>query len=138
MNWKFTDAGRSVAFRTNDAGGMESVLASALPAGTVVDDPDPDTTWRDYIMEDFRVRREVYLTRLAGIAVFEGSGDGLVKDAASTFRQRLLDIPADPTVTGATSATMLNAAIYKLYKAAVSEAKTTAPNASTVFDKVSK
>jgi hypothetical protein len=61
-----------------------------------------------------------------------------VKQAASTFRQRLLDIPAIQSVVDATSPSGLNAAIYTLYKAAVAEAKATAPAAAAAFDKISK
>ena len=43
MNFKYTDASNTVAFRVLDNGGMESCLASALPAGTVIDPADiPD------------------------------------------------------------------------------------------------
>lgn len=39
--WKYTDATNKVAFRTLDDGRMESMLASALPEGTVIEPADP-------------------------------------------------------------------------------------------------
>ncbi|CAB4126078.1 hypothetical protein UFOVP73_3 [uncultured Caudovirales phage] len=37
MNWTLTDSTNRVAYRVLDNGQMESVLVSALPAGTVID-----------------------------------------------------------------------------------------------------
>ena len=37
MNWKYTDATQTVAYRVLDDGRMESRLVSALPEGTVID-----------------------------------------------------------------------------------------------------
>ena len=51
-NWKFADTTNSVAFRTLDSGGMESCLASTLPADTVIepaDIPDPKIAIRAQI-----------------------------------------------------------------------------------------
>lgn len=101
---------------------------------TPADLPD----WRTPVMETYRQNRETYLSRLAGIAVFEGAGDGTIRQAASTFRQRLLDIPQAASVTAATSEQELKLAILALYKAAVAEAKATAAAAAAAFDKVSK
>ena len=45
-NWKYTDATNTVAFRTLDNGGMESMLTSALPEGVApepADLPPPPT-----------------------------------------------------------------------------------------------
>jgi len=39
--WKYADATNKVAFRTLDDGRMESMLASALPEGTVIEPADP-------------------------------------------------------------------------------------------------
>lgn len=39
--WKYTDATNNVAFRTFDDGRMESMLASVLPEGTVIEPADP-------------------------------------------------------------------------------------------------
>jgi len=37
MNWQYTDATQTVAYRVLDDGGMESCLVSVLPEGTVID-----------------------------------------------------------------------------------------------------
>jgi hypothetical protein len=37
MNWQYTDATQTVAYRVLDDGRMESCLVSALPEGTVID-----------------------------------------------------------------------------------------------------
>jgi hypothetical protein len=94
--------------------------------------------WREPIMADFRLRRDTYLDRLAGIAVFDGEDDAVIRDAAGVFRQRLLDLPADPTVTGATSVAALQSAVVTLYRAAATEAATAAPAAKTAFDRIAK
>ncbi len=39
-NWKYTDATNTVAFRTLENGGMESMLSSALPSDAVIDPAD--------------------------------------------------------------------------------------------------
>ena len=41
INFKYTDASNTIAFRVLDNGGMESCFASALPPGTVIDPADP-------------------------------------------------------------------------------------------------
>jgi hypothetical protein len=121
-----------------DDSNTDRMAYKAWLAGGNVPTPADVPDWRTPIMDDYRIRRDAYLSRLAGIAIFEGSTDGTVRAAAGVFRQRLLDIPAAATVVGATSASGLNAAIYTLYKAAAAEAKASAPNASATFDKVSK
>ena len=40
INFKYTDASNTIAFRVLENGGMESRLASALPEGTVIDPAD--------------------------------------------------------------------------------------------------
>ena len=40
-DWKYTDSANTVAFRVHDDGRMESMLASALPEGTVIEPADP-------------------------------------------------------------------------------------------------
>jgi hypothetical protein len=40
MNWKYTDDSRQVVARARTDGGMESMLASAVPTGEVIDAPD--------------------------------------------------------------------------------------------------
>ena len=40
-HWKYTDASNTVVFCVLDNGGMESCLASVLPADTVIEPADP-------------------------------------------------------------------------------------------------
>jgi hypothetical protein len=96
----------------------------------------PEVDWRTPILADFSERREVYLNRLAGIALF--ANDATVTAAAGTFRQKLLDLPADPTVTGAASAEALTDAILALYRAAAAGAAAAAPAAKTIFNKIAR
>jgi hypothetical protein len=91
---------------------------------------------RPYVLADFRLRRETYLDRLAGIAVF--TDDATIKAAAKTFRQRLLDAPQAPSVTGAPDAASLEVAIVTLYRAAAIEAATSAPAGKIEFDRIAK
>ena len=111
---------------------LEWLAAGNTPEPAAVPDDRPA------VMADFIYKRDIYIGRLTGIALFEGQTDELIKEAATTFRQRLLDIPSDPTVVDAPDVTSLKLAIITLYRAAVAEAKATAPNASATFDKVSK
>lgn|SRR5574341_51018 len=99
-------------------------------------DPAPVVDGRPVVLADYRSRRETYLDRLAGIAVF--TDDPLVKAAAKTFRQRLLDIPQDQSVTGAADAAAMQAAILTLYRTAAGEAALAAPAGKTEFDRISK
>jgi len=41
MNWKFTDASNTVAYRALDDGRMESCLFSVLPEKTLIEAADP-------------------------------------------------------------------------------------------------
>lgn len=95
--------------------------------------------WRAVVWSDYRARRDVYLDRLVGIATFDDAGDGVVKEACRLFRQRLLDLPAQPEVTTAATPTReaLEDAIVTLYRAYVSEATAAAPAARAAFSKVS-
>jgi hypothetical protein len=96
----------------------------------------PPEDGRPAVLSDFRTRRDTYLDRLAGIAVF--TDDALVKSAAKTFRQRLLDAPQDPGVTGAPDAAALGIALLTLYRSAAMEAATTAPAGKVEFDRIAK
>lgn len=98
--------------------------------------PAPVVDRRLAVLSDFRTRRETYLDRLAGIAVF--ADDLAVKAAAKTFRQRLLDIPQDASVTGAVDAAALELAILTLYRAAAMEAVAAAPTGKAEFDRIAK
>lgn len=149
MNWKFTDDSRTVAFRSNVDGSMESALVSTLPQDTVVDAAALDTTWRDVIWTSFRALRDVYLYRLEGIAGRAyRSGDEAFASALDVFIQGVLDMPAHPSVQPdvATTATKLSKAI----NARFSELKNTAvgydpataliafPDRKAIIDKVFK
>jgi hypothetical protein len=96
----------------------------------------PRADVRPAVLADFRARRDTYLDRLAGIAVF--SDDAAVKAAAKVFRQRLLDAPQSPAVTGAADAESLGVALLALYRAAASEAATSAPAGKVEFDRIAK
>jgi hypothetical protein len=109
--------------------------AEWLAAGNTPE-PVPAVDGRPAVLADYRTRRETYLDRLAGIAVF--TDDPLVKAAAKTFRQRLLDIPQAPEVTVAPDATSLELAIVTLYRAAALEAITAAPAGKAEFDRIAK
>ena len=56
MNWKFTDASNTVAFRNLENGGMESCLVSVLPEGTLIEaaetvpEPTPAPTLVEQIL----------------------------------------------------------------------------------------
>lgn len=99
-----------------------------------------DNEWRAGVWLDFRTRREVYLDRLSGMAMFDDAGDGVVKAACKKFRQRLLDLTADPSVSPAATPTKdaLEQAIFVLYLTAKAEAVTAAPAAKVAFDRISK
>jgi hypothetical protein len=133
--WKFTNEARAVVARTNSDGSCESCLAALVPAGEEILPPDIVDA-RPGVMDRFRMQRETYLDRLAGIAVF--TDDVSVKSAAKTFRQRLLDAPQAPSVTGAPDAASLEVAIVTLYRAAAIEAATSAPAGKVEFDRIAK
>lgn len=101
-----------------------------VPLPMAVDDKRPA------VMDDYRSRREIYLNRVAGIALFE-SATGVLA-ACRQFRQDLLNIPQLASVLAAQDATSLTAAILAAYKTAVASAKVTAPTAGVLFDKVAK
>jgi hypothetical protein len=42
MNWKFTNQGKQVAFRTLEDGRIQSVLASSLPDDEIIESADPE------------------------------------------------------------------------------------------------
>jgi hypothetical protein len=94
--------------------------------------------WRTAVWMEYRTRREIYLDRLSGIATFDDAGDGVVRAACKQFRQRLLDMPADPTTTAAATPTRadLENAIVLLFYAAKAEATAAAPAAKAAFSKI--
>jgi hypothetical protein len=96
----------------------------------------PPQDLRPAVLSDFRARREAYLNRLSGIAVF--ADDSAIRSAAKTFRQRLLDAPQDASVTGAADAVSLQTAILNLYRSAAMEAAATAPAGKAEFDRIAK
>lgn len=60
VNWKFTDATLNVAFRTDANGDMESVVASTLPQGTLIDNPDaPPFAWP--VLSPKQIRQQLFL-----------------------------------------------------------------------------
>jgi hypothetical protein len=109
--------------------------AEWLAAGNTPE-PVPAVDGRPAVLADYRTRRETYLDRLAGIAVF--TDDPLVKAAAKTFRQRLLDAPQDQLALDAPDATTLQAVLLALYRAAATEAITAAPAGKVEFDRIAK
>jgi hypothetical protein len=116
MTWKYTDASHTVAARVLDDGAMESRLVSALPEGTQVLPADP-IDFRTPVMDDYKARREVYLSRIVGIAwAAEQGGDTVVPAAALSFREGLLTLPDNPLLATATSADELKGAIMYLYR----------------------
>lgn len=138
LNARYANAQKTaVTLETQQAG---SVLISEVDTpelwkkvfSTTKVQPYTTSDERPDVLEDFRTRRENYLDRLTGIAVF--TDDATIKAAAKMFRQRLLDIPADPTVVNAPDAVSLQTAILALCEAASSEASTASP--AGVFDKV--
>jgi hypothetical protein len=137
--WRYTDQFQRVVTRTTAEGREESCLVEVIadwiaagntPAPAQVIDNRPE------VLERFRAQRETYLGRLAGIAVF--SDDAQVKAAAKTFRQRLLDVPQAASVTSAPDAAAAEIAIVTLYRAAATEAATTAPAGKVEFDRIAK
>jgi hypothetical protein len=106
------------------------LAAGNTPQPAIVQDGRPA------VIEDFRARRDTYLDRLAGIAVF--TDDAPTKAAAKTFRQRLLNIPQEPSVAGAADAQAMQAAVLTLYRAAADEAASAAPAGKAEFDRLTK
>jgi hypothetical protein len=102
--------------------------------------PSAQDGWRLGVWGDFRARREMYLDRLAGIAVFEGENDAAIRCACRAFRQRLLDLPAHESVRDGVTPTKadLEQAIVVLYFAARDEAMQLAPAAYAAFNKIAK
>jgi hypothetical protein len=133
--WRYTDQAGSVAVRSLDGGVTESCLVSSLPPGVEILPAYP-VDGRPAVLNDYRTRRETYLDRLAGIAVF--TDDQLVKAAAKVFRQTLLDIPANPAVTGSADAAAMQAAILTLYITAAETAALAAPAGKVEFDRIAK
>jgi hypothetical protein len=132
--WRYADQSNRVVTRTA-AGLTESCLASVLPPDAQILPADP-VDGRPAVLNDYRSRRETYLDRLAGIAVF--TDDPLVKAAAKVFRQTLLDIPANPAVTGSADAAAMQTAILTLYLTAAETAALAAPAGKVEFDRIAK
>lgn len=83
--WKYTDASRRVASRTNADGSTESVLAEVLPQGTDIlpPDPPPDRSPAERIADLERQAgmvkavRKFMLTAMEAEAIKQGAAQGL-------------------------------------------------------------
>lgn len=62
MNWKYKDSNRHIAIRTTSIG-IESVLVSSLPIGTLIDNEDPKTT-EEIALEDFFNKTKIEKSKL--------------------------------------------------------------------------
>jgi len=98
----------------------------------VTERPSPDHIWVDggwvvnfpaqkaAELAAFRVKREAYLNRVAGIGfAARESGDVITAAATVAVRQALLDLPAHPAVTAATDIDSLKMAVIARYAAIV-------------------
>lgn len=101
--------------------------------------PIPESEWRPAVLADFKVRRETYLNRIAGLRLEAmDANDTAFAQACKDFRQGLLDLPDWPAVVAATSKQEMEQAIFLRYRELVAAAKATAPQSEAAFDKVSK
>lgn len=110
-----------------------------LAEGNTPDPASPPADTRPDILADFRARREVYLGRVMQMLEFEDPVTyPNLRDACKLYRQKLLDLPDQPSVTAAVDGTQIKTAILAEYQAAVMAALNLCPQALSLFQKVSK
>lgn len=120
------------------AGWVYNPITASFSAPVVLLDP----TWRQQLWDQFRVRRDVYLSRLSDIAGrYQRKGIASVPPAADAIAEGLLAMPEDPQYLTATDPDSLHTAVVvacnNLLRAQLTD-PATAPGIKAALDKVFK